>query len=602
MSQRVELEARALRFEQACQATPEDFVAWHNYGETLRLLKRFEEAELVFKRVLASVPGFLPSYVSLKPVLVIAHAQALVENDLSKSLVVLRELSMLCNNQGNAYLEAGAGESATLCYREALFYFAQNSNAMSNLGNVLRQAGNLSEAEHWCRACLAINPDLAAAWNNLGTVLSSQKGFDEAQICYERALHLDPSMAEAKHNASSGGLFNLQMSPYVSEAAIFDKHLAWGGLYQPDSAAALARPARHRHKKLRVGYLSADFREHAMRHFLEPLLAHHDRAQFDVFCYAQVPTPDSYTERFRSYGHTWRWVHLLSDKELDEQIRADEIDVLVDCMGHTHGTRLMALRNKPAPVMLSWLGYLGTSGLACMDYRLTDEWVDPVGLTEAFHSENLLRLPVGMLSYQPHDKFPDVQALPALTRGYLTFGSLNSLEKINIEVVKAWANILHQCPGARLLLQTKALVDPARRSWLMGAFEACDLDHSRILLKSADADFLATYNSIDIALDTFPYGGGATTCDALWMGVPVVTWSGLRSAGRLSTSLLHQIDRAAWACESLDGYVLKACEMANDLNSLARERATLRSRMQQSPLCDQPGFVRRLEAIFQTLT
>lgn len=601
MNRTSSLESRAHRLQLACQAAPYNLIGWHNYGETLRLLKRFDESKLIFKRVLASAPNFLPAYVSLKPVLIIAHARALAENDHSKCLEVMRELSMVCNNQGNALLSVGAGAAATDCYRQALSHFTKNGIAMSNLGDVLRQAGNLSEAEYWCRTSLTIDPDLAAAWNNLGAVLSTQGGWNEAQTCYERALALDPNMAMAKHNAGSGGLFNLQMAPYAKEAAIFDKHQAWGRLHQAERAVTSANinPEKWR-MKLRVGYLSADFREHAMRHFLEPMLAHHDCNQFEVYCYAQVQRPDSYTERFMSYGHTWRWIHLLSDEQLDQQIRADAIDILIDCMGHTQSTRLTALKNKPAPVMMSWLGYLGTSGLPSMDYRLTDEWADPVGVTDSYHSEALLRMPGGMLCYQPHDKAPDVQDLPALSQGYVTFGSLNNLSKVNIEVVKAWAEILVKCPRSRLIFQAKDLVDGGRRSWLLGAFEALGVEPNRVTLKPADGNFLNTYGSIDIALDTFPYGGGATTCDALWMGVPVVTWSGRRSAGRLTTSLLHQIDRSVWVTQTLDDYISKACQMAGDLNSLAQERAALRTHIQKSTLCDQIGFVRRFEALLKS--
>lgn len=350
---------------------------------------------------------------------------------------------------------------------------------------------------------------------------------------------------------------------------------------------------------LKIGYLSADFREHAMRHFIEPLLARHRASQVELVCYAQGPGFDAHTQRLAGYGHRWLWVHAMRDAELAAQIERDAIDILVDCTGHTQGTRLTALAGKPAPIMMSWLGYLNDTGLPAMDYRLSDEWVDPPHEARTEGTEAVLRIPGGMLAYRPHMAAPDTGEPPCLSQGLVTFGSLNNIQKLNRVIVAQWAQILHAVPRARLLLQSKLLADARTVGRLRGLFEAFGIAASRLDLRPATADFLSTYRDIDIALDTQPYGGGATTCDALWMGVPVVTQTGTRPAGRLSTSLLHSVGHPEWVTNSPAQYVSIAVALANQPAELAQIRRTLRAQVQASALCDEAGFVERLEAVYR---
>jgi predicted O-linked N-acetylglucosamine transferase (SPINDLY family) len=458
--------------------------------------------------------------------------------------------------------------------------------------------GQLAESEKHCRQALEIDPNMASAWCNLGNVLADRGRRAQADTCFDRALEIDPKLTIADHNKRSGTLFNTLHSSQLSDAEVFEQHLEWGRAYE-GVAAEHAKLAWQPGEPIRVGYLSADFRAHAMRHYLEPLLAGHGCERVHVICYMQSKAIDVLTHRLQGYGHEWVDVHAMDDDALVKRIRDDRVHILVDCMGHTLGTRLTALARKPAPVQMSYLGYLGSTGLPAMDYRLSDEWMDPVGLTQNQHTEQLLRIPGGSVAYAPHMDYPDVNTLPALSQGVVTFGSLNKLEKMNLHVVQVWSEILKQVPGSRLLLKTKQLADPMVVGRILGLFEAQGIEEDRLVLRPASPGHLSTYHEIDIALDPFPFGGGATTCDALWMGVPVITMPGTRSASRLTHSILNTMGRGQWSTTSSESYVEQAVNMVRDLLALVKVRGALREQMHASSLMDVKDFVRRLEDVYE---
>jgi protein O-GlcNAc transferase len=583
-------------FRQACLAEPASPIFLHNHGEALRQLNQLPQAEQCFRKVIALNPGFAPAYTSLIQLVQVEHTASLQQRDPKRSAALTHEMAVLANNQGNAWLDAGQDAKAIACYRQALAFDSRHASAWSNLGNVLRSSGLIGEAEDACRQAIALDPGLAPAWINLGHALAELGRYDEAPACYNQAQHLEPGFAEARRNR----LFNTLYRPEFSPAQILAQHKAWGAHHPapaaPASAPTLAHPFG---KTLRIGYLSPDFREHSMLHFLEPMLVHHDPAQVSVTCYSECPRSDDHTRRLMSYGHTWVFTHGLDDAALAHRIRQDGIDILVDCAGHTLGTRLDALAGKPAAILMSWLGYLGTTGLPAMDYRLTDDWVDPVGLTESQHTETLLRIPGGMLAYRPHAAAPDVAPPPVARTGRVTFGSLNKVQKLNAVVIELWAAVLHAVPESRLLLKSKIFADSFTRGRISGLFEAFGIRPGRLELRGASTDYLATYHEIDIALDTTPFGGGATTCDALWMGVPVITLSGERSAGRLTTSILNLLGHSEWVADSREAYIQIACSLASNTDHLAGIRSELREQMQTSRLCDEAGFTRRLEALYR---
>ena len=587
----------------ACALEPQMAMFQHNHGEALRQLGQLPQAEAALRRAVELDQSLVPAWNSLMAMTQAAHAQAVGARDTRRADVLATELSRMANNLGNAWLVRGDLAQATGAYRQALSIRPDYPVAWSNLGNSLRHAGQAHEAEAACRRAIALDPDFAAAWNNLGNALIEQGRYPEGAPCYAQALAKQPDFPEALHNRGSGSLFNQLFVPLIGDAELTAVHHAWGAAY-PAPRDPTWNNTREPDRVLRVAYLSPDFREHAMRHFIEPLLANHRASNVEVVCYAQGPGADDHTRRLIAYGHSWNWVHGLSDAELAARITHDRIDLLVDCAGHTRGTRITALAGKPAPIMMSWLGYLGDTGLPAMDYRLTDAWVDPPGADmEAEEKARLhevpLRIPGGMLAYRPHAAAPDANDLPCLARGAITFGSLNNIQKLNRQIVSDWARLLARVPQSRLLLQSRQLCDSGVVGRIRGMFEAFGIPPTRLDLRPASADFLRTYHEIDLALDTWPYGGGATTCDALWMGVPVITRSGTRPAGRLSTSILHTIGRPEWVTETPNAYIVAAIELARKTRALAQIRRELRDQMQTSPLCDEAGFVERVEEVYR---
>lgn len=583
----------------AARVLPDHVLAAHNHAEALRQCGQPQAAAQEFQRAISLQFDFMPSRQALIALLEQQVLPVMRATSPQLGEQQAQALGHLLNETGNLLYESGQGYPAWDFYKRALIHAPQSPAVLSNLGNVLHQDGQLAEAENHCRRALAIDPTLGAAWNNLGNVLAEREQETEAAACFDRACSLDPKLkAQAEHNKLSGTLFNILHSDRYSDAEVFERHVSWG--YRYVDVRAEHDPLNWRQgESIRVGYLSADFRSHAMRHYLEPLLVGHNKDRVTVVCYMQSRVEDEYTRRMMNYGHQWVKTHDLDDDQLVERIRADRIHILIDCLGHTQSTRMTALARKPAPILMSYLGYLGSTGLPAMDYRLTDAWMDPPGLTDEQHTEDLLRVPGGSVAYLPHINSPDVNELPAKARGYVTFGSLNKLKKLNLGVVSLWSEILQAVPDSRLLLKTKQLADPLSAGRVLGMFEAHGITQDRLDLQPATQGHLQAYHSIDIALDPFPFGGGATTCDALWMGVPVITTPGTRSASRLTHSLLNTLGRPEWSASDHNDYVQKAISLASDLSMLAFIRNSLREEMISSPLMDSGSAANRIENIFE---
>jgi predicted O-linked N-acetylglucosamine transferase (SPINDLY family) len=355
---------------------------------------------------------------------------------------------------------------------------------------------------------------------------------------------------------------------------------------------------------LRIGYVSPDFRRHPVGYFMRPIFAHHDPEQVEVFVYSDLLRGDIVTEFFRSHAHTWRDTHALTDEELAEQIRADEIDILIDLTLHMAHSRLLTFARKPAPVQATYLGYAHGTGLAAMDYKLTDRYLDPPGMNEAFHTETLVRLPTETnFCCEPEPGAPEVGELPARAKGYVTFSSTNTLMKINAKVIETWCQILQQVPGARLLLTATALASPATQERVRARFTAHGIAADRIEignLAGVESGFSALAQA-DIALDTFPYNGGTTTANALWMGLPVITLAGQSPISRQGVSFLSNLRLTELIARSREQYVSIAVDLARDLDRLAALRAGMRERMLASPIMDGAGFVLGLEGIYRAM-
>jgi protein O-GlcNAc transferase len=349
--------------------------------------------------------------------------------------------------------------------------------------------------------------------------------------------------------------------------------------------------------KLRVGYVSADFRLHSIFYFIEPLFVHHDRGRFEIVCYSNTQKPDAATRQLRNHVPHWRDISSLSDEAAVELIKQDDIDLLVDLSGHTSGNRLLMFSRKPAPVQMTYLGYSNTTGVATIDYRITDQFVDPEGISDAMYSEALLRMPHSLWCYRPPMPMPDVNTLPALTHGKTTFASVSNFTKVNRRIIELWAQILANTPNSELLIAGAPAGETQTR--VLGQFESHGVDATRIQFvgKVNYDDYLALYQRMDIVLDTFPYAGGTTTCESLWMGVPVVTLAGKSGVSRAGVSLLSTVGLADLIANTPEQYVSIAADLAHDTPRLATLRAGLRDQMRNSPLMDERNFARAYESL-----
>ena len=356
-------------------------------------------------------------------------------------------------------------------------------------------------------------------------------------------------------------------------------------------------------RRLRIGYVSPDFRQHAAAFFSEPLLAAHDRSQVELFCYAEIGVADEITERFRALADHWRPTAGHSDAEVAAMVRADGIDVLIDLGGHTASNRLLVFARKPAPVQIEYiLGHGTTSGMSAMDAFLADDALAPPG-TDAVFSERLVRLPRIPLVYRPPAEMPDVAPLPAVANGFVTFGHFGRPERLNERVIAAWSRILHAVPGSRLVLNSRNFHEAAFRNLFVTRFGAHDIARERLdlICTAPQPRTWAAYGMIDIALDPFPHNAGTTTIEALWQGVPVVTLAARPTVGRFGASILHAVGMDDWIARDLDAYVARAVAAAADLHVLAQLRAELRPRFEASPLRDADGLARCVEAACRTL-
>ena len=348
---------------------------------------------------------------------------------------------------------------------------------------------------------------------------------------------------------------------------------------------------------------SPDFCTHSVAFFIDPILAHHDRRHIEVTCYADVAVPDTTTTRLRTLADSWRNTCRLTDAQVAEMVRADGIDILVDLAGHTADNRLLVFARKPAPVQVTYLGYPNTTGLQTVDYRLTDAWADAEELPNGY-TEELVRLPHGFLRYAPPKEAPPVGRLPARETDYVTFGSFNNLPKVNPGVVARWSEILLAVPNSRLLLKTKSFNDEATQERYFGLFAQNGVGREHLDFighTPSSREHLALYNQVDIGLDPFPYNGTTTTCEALWMGVPVITLAGEVHAGRVGVSLLSSVGLTELIADTADQYISLAVELAGNVNRLSSLRANLRGRVAASPLCDGQTFTHALEAAYRSM-
>jgi predicted O-linked N-acetylglucosamine transferase (SPINDLY family)/ADP-heptose:LPS heptosyltransferase len=503
-------------------------------------------------------------------------------------------------NLGLVLAALGRNAEAEASYRKGLGLRPASVDGHNNLGVLLEATGRYDEAEACYRRAIEISPEHAHPLNNLGVLLKEEGRLSEAIEAHRRAIRLNPDLPAAHSNL----LYTLNYDETTSPEKLFAEHEAWGRRYGASFAAAGTRFANPPEpgRRLRVGYVSGDFRHHSVAFFLEALLGAHDRREVEVFLYTSDPRSDAATERLKALADHYVPIYNLPDEHAAAKIREHGIDILVDLSGHTSGNRMMLLARKPAPVQLTWLGYPATTGLPTIDGRITDAVADPPGDADRLHTERLIRLDGGFLCYRPYDKAGAVAPLPARGTGRVTFGSFNNRAKLSPRTIALWAEIMGQVPDARLLLKATQFKDAGTRKRCREAFVAAGVDDDRIEILSPlpDAgDHLALYGRVDIALDPLVYNGTTTTCEALWMGVPVVTLRGDRHAARVGASILAATGLASLIAETPDRYVAIATRLAGDLDTLAQLRAGMRELLRKSPLCDAAGFARRMERAYR---
>jgi protein O-GlcNAc transferase len=616
-------------YRQVLAEQPNHADALHNLGVLSQQKGDHDAAVDLIRRAIALKPDFAEAYCNLGEAL---RRKGEVDEAIAacrRAIALNADLPEARVNLGNALKEKGRADEAAGAYREAIALRPKYAAAYFNLGIVLSGKGSLDAAIAAYRQAIAIGPNYAEAYYNLGTLLIKQGQLDDAITTLGQAISLEPSLSDAHKNlgnaladkgqlgdaiaayrqaiavnsndASLGSnlVYALHFDAASNAQSLAEAHREWNRRYV-EPLGKLLRPHSNDHdseRRLRVGYVSPDFREHGLGRLLIPLLAHHDKKQVEVFGYA-LRDPDPADQRLRSHTDEWRNLRGLSDAQAADLIREDQIDILVDLAMHTSGNRLLIFAHKPAPVQVTYLAYCSSTGLETIDYRLSDPYLDPPGL-ESFYSERTIRLPESYWCYQPIAA-PVPGPLPAAARGEVTFGSLNSFHKVSEPALSLWAEILRSVPNSALLLSAH---EGTHRRRVMEFMQRERIEPKRVRFtdKVPLLDYFRLYHGIDIALDTFPYAGGTTTCDALWMGVPTVTLRGTTAVGRGGVSILSNVGLTDWIAENPKHYVSIARQMSADLPRLSELRSTLRGRMQRSPLMDAAGFARNVEAAYRQI-
>ena len=576
---------------------PELALAHNNLGNIWQNAGKLDEAVASYRRALALRPDYADVLGNLGNALHGLGMYQDAETSLRRALDIDPGLAFAHYNLGIVYYDLGRLHDAAACFRHALKIDPEYVDARCNLGNALHGLGQFQEALDCYRRVLQTDPGYALAYSNIGNTLKDLGSIDEAVANCERALELKPAMTFARSNLLFLQNFRAGYDPgrmlaearrygdvVAAQAHAFD---AWPNDPAPD-------------RKLRVGFVSGDLRSHAAGHFVEGVaaaLASVASDALEIYGYHNHVTADAMTERIRASCRGWFSAAGVSDERLVQRIRDDRIDVLIDLSGHTAANRLPVFAWKPAPVQATWLGYFATTGVAAIDYLIADPWTLPAS-EDGHFTEKIWRLPHTRLCFTPPDEDVAVAPLPAIANGRVTFGCANTLAKMNDDVVAVWARALAAVPGSCLLLKAKQLAEPSLRERVMERFAAHGVDAHRLVLEgpSPRRTYLEAYQRVDIALDPFPFPGGTTTAEALWMGVPVLTLAGERFLSRQGVGLMMNAGLPDWIATDPDAYVARAAAHAGDLPRLAALRGRLRQQVLSSPVFDAKLFARDFSA------
>ncbi|CAE6846477.1 tetratricopeptide repeat protein [Paraburkholderia domus] len=588
------LDEAVVLLEAAVRVAPDSPCGLVNLGVTLHRRGEFAQAAVLLTRALELAPAFPEAAYNLANTLHALGRRREAVNHYQRAIEQAPTHADAYNNLGIVYQEAGSREDAAQAFSAAIRLRPGFIAALNNAATLMRTLGRIAEAESHLREALAVDPHHSVTHNNLGNVLKDQGRLEDGIDCYRRALTCDPCNVVAHSNLAYALSFQAEHSQLL-----LDECRRWSArheapyrdTHQPHSNDAA--PLR----RLRIGYVSPDFRDHCQTLFTLPLLSHHDHEQFEIFCYASVTRPDDLTQRVSSHADVWRDVRELNDEQLAQMIRDDRIDILIDLTMHMADGRPLLFARKPAPVQIAWLAYPGTTGIDAIDYRLTDPWLDPAD-SDAWYSEASIRLPDSFWCYDPLTDTPAVNALPALSNGYPTFGCLNNPCKLSDATFRMWGGVMREVGDARLLLMAP---DGTARARLLERLGQQGIGAARVSFTPfrPRAEYLRTYHQIDVGLDTFPYNGHTTSLDSYWMGVPVVTRVGDTAVGRAGLSQSANLGLRELVADSEAQFVATAVQLARDLPRLSGMRESLRARLAASPLMDGARFAVHVEAAYR---
>jgi len=652
-------------YEQALNLMPNAANCLNNLGAALVSLGKKDQALEVFKRALSIKPEHINSYNNAGVILQAQKKYEEAIEYYSKALALNPRDAVMQNNIGLAFMSLGKDEKAIEHFNKAIEFQADYKDPLLNLGHIYRTQEKLEEALKYYKRTLAIEPDADAhakiglilqnqgrlqeslveykqalelapnsfeILNNLGTLHSDLTKFEEAITYFETALTIEPEEHGALSNIA-GAYKNLgrldkaiQFFQKALKAKPDDPYLysnlllamIYADSVSPEDLAQVARQFGHEiadkmlrkrvfahdmnlNRKIRIGYVSPDFCKHPVDYFVGYLFRHHDRKQFEIYAYSNTARHDAVTERIQHEVDHWRDIRFISDNSAADLIESDKIDILMDLAGHTGRNKLMIFALKPAPIQITWLGYPASTGMKAMDYRITDYYAEPAGMTEHLNTEKLWRLPKIFCCYQPHEKSPDVvDHCPFEDNSYITFGCFNNFSKVSDAALTAWGEILARVPNSKLLLEIKGIDHPNFRTETEARFIRLKLPMERVILEPRkNSNQFVLYNSIDIALDPFPCVGGTTSMDTLWMGVPFVTLGGKSFTQRMGVTILTNAGLPELITSNIDDYIKVAADLANDRERLKKLRHNLRERFTASPAMDQESFVRNMEAAYR---
>ncbi|MCK5877260.1 MAG: tetratricopeptide repeat protein [Candidatus Marithrix sp.] len=619
-------------YQRVLELSPNNAEIQNDLGIILGSQLKLESAKSCFQKAIAVKDNFAQAYYNLG--IVFNEQKQFVE-----AINCFQEALSINPNHADAYLNLGNALTAQDKFTEAVNYYqkaitldSNNVNAYNALGVALKKMDKMDESLVAFQQAIVLNPNYIAAYRNMGKILLDDYKFGKAELCFQQALKLQPNSFDAhvklgdllkrksmlnaaikhykraleiKPNAITSGIFvnTLNYSPDYEQATIFLEHQKFNEQYTAHLSTFVKSHTNEKNpnRQLKIGYVSADLRRHSVTFFMQQILANHDHTNFEITCYHNSKQTDEFTKQLQKYTDNWVDCVELSDEELTDKIRLDKIDILVDLSGHTAGNRLLVFARKPAPIQATYLGYPNTTGLTAIDYLITDSYVD-VG--EILSSEISVRMPDSFYCYDPIVECPTINELPAINNEYVTFCSFNNYIKLNPKTFILWAKILKSVPNSKLIIMTSSLQDDDVQHSLNNIFLELNIEPSQIIIGHANSteEILELYNNrADIALDSFPYNGATTTCESLWMGVPVVTLVGETIASRVGLSILSTIGLTELIAYTPEEYVDICVNLANDTEHLQKLRREMRERMLASPLMDGVGFTKNLEIEYKKM-